>query len=165
MGRRGRGLASRFKKAHEKNQDETRRADEDERRRRARQAEARNDLFEDLAAFAEETGFLKSRLRDGVLTLRYEKRELRFSPVGEADEVEVTWENLPENRRYRLYLEGELERWVLAVSRRRREDRILLWDDGVEALMVDGLGLPVPEGEDFEPEQEDPKRSDRRRKL
>jgi len=144
MGRRGRGLASRLKIAHQQHRAEQARTETEAQRQRAAAAAARDELLAELMAFAKDTGFLEARLSEGRLALHFGDRALAFEPVGEADVIEITWAGQPEGRTDALHYEAQLGRWVLSVKRRRREDRILFWDEGLEALLVDGLGVPDP---------------------
>ena len=154
MGRRGRSLAGRFRRAVEEESERLRREEEASRGARERGAKARSDLFRELAAFAEETGFLETRVRDGALTLVRGERCIHFRPVGEGHDIVVEWDALDPAETHRLYLEEQLGAWVWGRSRpmRHREDRELFWDKGLEELMVTGLGLPRPS--DDEPDEE-----------
>lgn len=161
MGRRGRGLAGRFRQAFQSEAEKEARAAEEARRREQRAAAERSRLFDDLIAFAEETGFLRSTLREGALRLVHGERALRFEAVGDGGAVEVAWEQQDPEETHRLYVEERLEgAWVWARKRRmrQREDRELFWDKGLEELLVLGLGLPRPDGAapvaDDEPEDD-----------
>ena len=163
MGRRGRGLAGRFRRAMDDESDRERREAEESQRALERAAKARSALFDDLVSFAEETGFLRAKLRDGGLVRVHRKRELRFVPVGDGDAVELDWEGRDPEETHRMYLEQRLgEAWVWGRKRRmrQREDRDLFWDKGLEELLVLGWGLPRPDDDvavesDFEDDEDD----------
>ncbi len=147
MRRKGAGLANRFRRAVESEEVARKREEEDLQRRQAEARAARTTLFGDLLAFAKDTGFLQAGLSAGALSMRHGDREVRFLPVGDADRVEVDWEEQEDTERHVLYREANLgHRWVWVFTRRRREDRLPLFDDGLEEILVRGLGLPRPDG-------------------
>ena len=70
---------------------------------------------------------------------------LTFAPVGEADRVGVTFTGQPAHEHHELYRQPELDdRWIWSRRRVKREDRLPLFDEGLEELLVRGLGLPRP---------------------
>lgn len=144
MRRKGSGLAARFRRAFA-SEDEARRRSEQEQQARALAARAaRSELFQDLAAFAEETGFVRAQLEDEGVTLRYLERFLHFAAKGPADEVSVEFEGAPDEQ-HAVYREAQLgDRWVWVARKRGREDRQPLFDTGLEQLLVRALGLPKP---------------------
>lgn len=151
MAERGSGLAARFRRALQ-SEEEARREAELAAQRQAEEARAaREALFDELKAFAEETGFLTAqRYPDGV-TLRWHMRYLHFEVMGEGDGVRVEFEGAPEEV-HALYREAQLgHRWVWVAKRGRREDRQPLFDKGLEELLVRALGLPRPTDPDEEP--------------
>ena len=147
MTQRGSGLAARFRRAVQ-SEEEARRQAEDDRRKRLESARtARVQLFQELAAFAEETGFLKAQISGTGVTLRYRERFVHFAARGDADAVAVEIEGAPDEE-HSLYREAALDdKWVWVCKRRGREDRQPLFDKGLEELLVRGLGLPRPSDE------------------
>src|SRR5207253_9038681 len=124
--------------------------------RRAREAAqaARTQLLHDLAAIGREIGVLQvTEDKDGVL-MRFRERYLHFGPEGDGDRVRIDFEGMGDEENS-LYRQAELgDRWVHSRRRRSREDRAPLFDQGLEDLLVRGLGLPKP-GTDAPP-PEDP---------
>jgi hypothetical protein len=153
MSGRGSRLAARFRKAVRDRQQARRSAEEEERRRTAAAEAARDQLLEEILAFSSEAGFLGARRSPEGITLTYEGRELRFSRVeDDPGRVVVSFDEMG-SETHELYRQAELgELWVYRRRRRfNREDRVPLWDAGLEALLVRGLGLPEP-GEEPPPE-------------
>ena len=155
MSERSSRLAARFRRAVQR--DQSTRARQAEQAQQAAEASraAREALLEDLRGLAGDMGFLTvERSRDG-LTLRYGERFVHFAPIGEGDlevEVEGTGDTV-----HRLYRQAELgNRWVYLRRRGRREDRLPLFDQGLEELLVNGLGLPRPSDDDDELVDDDP---------
>src|SRR5690606_9202927 len=106
---------------------------------------ARDELFDDLAVFGETIGHVVVQRAEGGLTLRWNDRFLHFEPTGEGDRVRVTFDDIGEDD-HRLYREPGLgNKWVWVVRRRGREDRLPLFDMGLEELLVLGLKLPRPD--------------------
>lgn len=152
MTQKGSGLAARFRRAMAR-EEEARRREEDEKRRRLEAARAaRAALLDELATFAKETGFLQAERAGDGLTLRYRERFLHFEARGPADQVQVEFEGAPDEEHV-LYREAQLDdRWVWVRRKRSREDRMPLFDQGLEELLIRALGLPRPE--DGEPDGE-----------
>ena len=149
MRRKGSGLADRFRRAVESEEQARKREDEDRQRRQLAAQAARETLFRDLLEFARALGFINAGLSGGALSMRHGDREVRFLPVGDSDRVEVDWEQQAEGERHQLYREANLNhRWVWVFTRRTREDRLPLFDDGLEEILVRGLGLPRPDDVD-----------------
>ncbi len=146
MALRRSGLAARFRKAVEVDQ-QARQESEDAQKRAIEAARAARDaLIADLESLGREIGFLSVRREQGGLTLRYQERYLRFEPSGDT-EVVVEFEGTGDDR-HRLFRQAELgNRWVYSCKRRFREDRVPLFDQGIEELLVTALGLPRPEEE------------------
>ncbi len=145
MERQGAGLAARFRRAVAAAT--AQKGEEEAARERARQAAtiARDELFRDLVAFAQETGFVTATRDEVGVILRWRDAWVHFQPVGDADAVRVRFDGASEDE-HRLYREALLgERWVWAWSRRGREDRLPLFDQGLLALLVKALGLPDPD--------------------
>ncbi|MEO0605815.1 MAG: hypothetical protein AAF211_30565 [Myxococcota bacterium] len=146
MGERRSRLGSRFKRAVEKAEDAReqgqRSAQEAERQARL----ARAELFADLESLGKEIGVLTVQRTKQGLTLRYRERYLHFAPDGIGDVV-VEFEGTGDDV-HRLYREAELgDRWVHHCKRRFRDLRVPLFDQGIEDLLVDALGLPRPDDE------------------
>lgn len=107
---------------------------------------AREALLDDLEAFARAVGHVAVQRDDDGLTVRFGLRGLRFEPMGEGDRLRVTLEGWPATADHRIYREQDLgDRWVLSYRKHGNEDRVPLFDKGLEELMVSGLGLPRPE--------------------
>ncbi|MBA2319882.1 MAG: hypothetical protein H0V89_01895, partial [Deltaproteobacteria bacterium] len=107
MDRKGAGLAARFRQAvgaatAQRELDEAARE-----RARAQAAKARSDLFDDLVAFAEATGFVASSRDEAGVILRWRGAWIHFQPVGDADGVRVRFEGAAEDE-HRLYREALL---------------------------------------------------------
>ena len=143
MSERRSRLADRFRRAVEDEQ-----AAEAESARAAaaateRASLARDELLGDLDALARGIGFLAVQRGNEGLTLRYRERYLHFAPIGDGD-LRVEFEGTGDDE-HRLYRQAELgNRWVLLRRRRFREDRVPLFDQGIEDLLVNALGLPRP---------------------
>jgi hypothetical protein len=142
--RPGSGLAARFKQAHEA-QERAQQAREAELRAKETARVARAALFDDLAAFARDTGFVAGDRRPDGVVLRFESRELRFTEDGDGDGVAVAWSDAPKGSEHRLYREPMLaDRWIWRFVHRGREQRLPLFDQGLQVLLVQALGLPDP---------------------
>lgn len=144
MENRGSRLAARFRKAVSDREDARKKAEEEATHAREAARRARTDLLGELAAFAAEIGAVRA-IRDGEgLTWRYNERFVHFAPDGDGDRLRVAVEGVGDEE-IALYRQAELDfRWVLARRRRGREDRVPLFDRGLEDLLVRGLGLPPP---------------------
>ncbi|MEZ4237588.1 MAG: hypothetical protein R3F59_15860 [Myxococcota bacterium] len=145
----GSRLAARFRKAVRNRDEEARRAEEEAQRAQAEAQAARVQLLADLEGLARDIGVIRvQRGRDG-LTLRYGERYVHFAPEGDHDRVRIELEGGGDVT-HALYRQAELgQRWVYVRSRKFRDDRVPLFDAGLEHLLVDGLGLPPPgEGDD-----------------
>jgi len=148
MTRPGSELASRFR-AVVGALEARRQREEDDRRRRLEQGRAARDaLLTDLLAFGEAIGHVVTA-RDaetGAVSLSFGERELVFEGVGDGDKVKITVTGASRDE-HRLYREAELgHRWVWRFRRAGQEERMPLFDAGLEELMVGGLGLPRPDG-------------------
>lgn len=144
MGRRGSDLAARFRNALDSAEVERRRKEEERQRRLAAGREERDQLLDDLAEFGEAVGHIAVQKHDGGVTFRLNDRFLHFEPMGEGDRVRITYDDVGDDE-HRLYREESLDhKWVWAMRRRGREDRLPLFDNGLEELMVMALKLPRP---------------------
>jgi hypothetical protein len=144
MGRRGRELAERFRTALDTAEAERRRQEEEQQRRLAEGSQEREALLKDLADIGRSIGHIAVSEQDGGITFRYNERFLHFEPMGEGDRVRVTFDDMGDDE-HRLYREPALgNRWVWSMRRRGREDRLPLFDNGLEELLVLGLKLPRP---------------------
>lgn len=154
MARPGQALASRFNRMIQQLEEKRKREDEARAKRLVEAQAARAELLDNLGAFAEAVGHLQvqAKSHDEGLTIRYLDHFLHFVPKGEGDRVEVRFSG-SEGQEHRLYREPELShRWVWVVSIGGREDRLPLFDQGLEELLVRGLALPRPsEGIDDSP--------------
>jgi hypothetical protein len=144
MDRGGSRLAARFRKAV-LDQDDSRNKQEDSARRAREAAQAaRLQLLADLASIGREIGALRVEEGKDGLTLRFRERYLHFGPEGDGDRVRVEFEGMGDEENA-LYRQAELgDKWVHSRRRRGREDRAPLFDQGLEDLLVRGLGLPKP---------------------
>lgn len=153
MSERSSRMAARFRRAVERERRTVEQEAEAAREAAESSRAARGALLDDLEGLANDMGFLEVERSAEGLTLRYGERFLHFAPIGEGDlgvEVEGTGDE-----EHRLYRQAELgNRWVYLRRRRRREDRLPLFDQGLEELLVGGLGLPRPDDEDEVAEQE-----------
>lgn len=147
MARPGQALASRFNRMMQRLEAQ-RKLEEEARAKRLLEAQsARAELLDNLGAFAEAVGHLKvqAKSHDEGLTIRYLDQFLHFAPKGEGDYVEVRFGG-SDGQEHRLYREPELNnRWVWVASMGGREDRLPLFDQGLEELLVRGLALPRPD--------------------
>lgn len=144
MGRRGEDLAQRFRQALER-RDALRRHEEEQRARHLEaQRQERTALFEDLAAFGQAIGHLAVEHGEQGVTFRLGDRFLAFEPQGEGEAVRVTFTDVGDEA-HRLYRQPELGlRWVWARRHRAGEDRLPLFDQGLENLMIHALKVPAP---------------------
>ncbi len=145
MAGRGSRLAARFKKAV-LDKEQERRDERSAHEARVEAAErARTTLFDELVAFATETGVVSAKRGADGVTLRFEERYLHFAPAADSERVSLEFEGVGDEQ-HSLYRQPELnEMWVYC--RRRpvgREDRVPFWDQGLEALLVRALGMPDP---------------------
>jgi len=142
--RPGAGLAARFRTALQSRERERAEQQAQERAKELARA-AREQLFEDLVAFAQAIGFVTGERLDDGARLSFEQREVRFAADGDADGVLVTWPERPERVEHRLYREPMLgHRWIWRYVKHGREHRLPLFDQGLELLLVESLGLPDP---------------------
>jgi hypothetical protein len=146
---RGSRLAARFRKAVE-DRDAARRQAEEAARAAAEDARAaRLRVLGDLESLARDIGSIEVT-RSGTpaaLQLKHNGRTLTFTPVGEADRIDIGMQDAAGEEHW-LYRQPELgQRWVYARKRRGKEDRVPLFDLGLEEVLVRGLGLPRPEDE------------------
>lgn len=142
--RRGGSLAARFRAAVQGEERQRRKQEAKEQELQEQAQAARTALMADLVEFATEIGIVKVRQADGVLSLRHGERIVHFEPEGEHDVIRVRFEGVATEEN-RLYREAHLSnRWVWSRVRGRNEDRLPLFDTGLEELMVLGLDLPRP---------------------
>lgn len=148
MPSRGRDLASRFRKAIDRQQDERKLAKEAGEKRLEAARQARAALLRDVLGVLKSIGVVEIReLEDGAFACSFEGRTLVFRPKGNGDRVEIEWcADLPSRGfSHDLYREEELGgRWVYRRIRAGQDDRLPLFDAGLEAILVQGLGLPKP---------------------
>lgn len=157
MDGRGSRLAARFRKAVQDDQAARRDAEAEARRRVEEARAARDALLTELAAVAREIGVVEVRPGPDGLTLRYRERYVHLAPKGDGDRLDVEFEGAGDEEHW-LYRQAELGgRWIYARKRRHREDRVPLYDAGLEELLVRGLGLPPPSAEPTESDPRDKK--------
>jgi hypothetical protein len=150
---RGSRLAARFRKAVEDRDAARKQAEEAARAAAEDGRAARIRVLADLEAIARDIGSVDvDRVPpEGALRLRHQGHTLLFTPKGEADRVEVAIEDAAGEEHW-LYRQAELgQRWVYARKRRGKEDRVPLFDLGLEELLIRALGLPRPEEEEPRP--------------
>jgi hypothetical protein len=145
---KGSHLAERLKSAIEQSDTERDSRSEALQRRAEEGARARQALLEDLEQFAQAVGHVAVVRDDLGVSMRYRERALRFEPMGEGDRVRVTVEGWGNTTEHRVFRERDLaDRWVLAYKKYGRDEKMPLFERGLEELMVGGLGLPRPEPE------------------
>jgi hypothetical protein len=141
---RGSRLAARFRQAVDDREAQRRQAEEAARAAAEDARSARQRLLADIEQIARDIGAIDVSKPSGGLQLRLAGRVLGFAAKGEGDRIEVTLD-LPSDGEHWLYRQQELgARWVYAHKRGVRDDRVPLFDQGLEELLVRGLGLPPP---------------------
>lgn len=144
MGERGRDLAARFRQALEAAEHERLEREKEQAQRLAEGRKEREDLLDDLAAFGQAIGHLAVQRHEGGVTFRHGDRYLHFEPMGEGERLRIEFEGIGDEE-HRLYREPELgSKWVWLLRRKGREDRLPLFDAGLEELLVLALKLPKP---------------------
>ncbi|MCB9668224.1 MAG: hypothetical protein H6736_12185 [Alphaproteobacteria bacterium] len=145
MAAKGSDLAARLRAAVEREQNAR---SSEERAREAKAAaahKARQELFESLVELGGQLPFLETRLQEGGVVFRRGALDLRFVPSGE-EEVTIDFKLRDTSDTHRLYREPALEdRWIWVRTRGKREDRLPLFDRGLEVLLVHALELPDPD--------------------
>ena len=86
---------------------------------------------------------------EGLSYLPYQRAAIafaaKFAAATDGAGVDVRSEAFGDDA-VRLYREPELgDRWVASLRRSGHEQRVLLYDQGLEELLVTGLGLPRPD--------------------
>ena len=150
MRRRGAGLASRLRERLEAEAEARRRADEARDEAAARALAERELLYDDLRSFGDEVGHFRIERHDDGLSLIAGDVRLRFRSEEGGDRVDVLREEGDDVRAAGvLYREPRLEdRWILVQMDRGKERRQPLFDEGLEGLAMEALGLsaePEPE--------------------
>jgi hypothetical protein len=141
---RGAGLAARFRQAVESEAEAKRRLESERQKAILVAVQAVDALLAELEAFGKELGFLDVRRTPNGLRLAHGER-LLFLLRGDPGEVVGGSVDKVEEAIYRVYREPALDhKWVLAFNHRRQEVRLPLFDQGLEELLVSGLGLPRP---------------------
>ena len=144
MSSRGMELGRRFKAALDDLELQRQQEEEERKRRLAEGRVARQKLLAELDVFAREVGHLGVKSRGDGLELRFGDRSVFFDSMGGSDRIKVRYDGQGEGE-HRLYREPALQmRWVYAVRTPHGDNRVLLFDDGLEELMVTALGLPRP---------------------
>lgn len=128
---RGMSLAARLRAAVDERIDATRREEEARRARLERARRERAELLRDLGTFFRAFGHGKASSTEDQVALRFDGRSLRFEAHGEADEVRVLGEGVPEGAR--LSRNEELGRWALHMPGLAPR---LLFDAGLEELIA-----------------------------
>lgn len=128
---RGMSLAARLRAAVDERLDSARREEEARRQRLERARRHRAELIRDLSAFFRAFGHGKTTSTDDQVALRFDGRSLRFETQGDADEVRVLGDGLPEGTR--LSYNDELGRWALHLPNLAPR---LLFDAGLEELIA-----------------------------
>jgi hypothetical protein len=164
-GRPGQGLAARFRRALSDREETQRRVDEEDRRGREEAQEARRRLLHELESFASDIGVVRVTRGEDGLTFHYGDQALSFRPEGDGDRVRVEG-GLLRDAQAMVFRQPELDyRWVYSRRKRSGEDRVPLFDLGLEHLLVAGLGLPDPTAEAAEGEDSPPPGPAAERKL
>ena len=138
---RGRGLAARLRAALDFRQDEERRRLEEVRRQREIALRERDILMKDLGEFGRSIGHLDISARRSRVVFKYQGRKLCFEIEGDDGAVLITGDGLDgENH---LYIQQPLGKWVWshAPARGGADQRQLLFDKGLEALITRALGI------------------------
>lgn len=144
MAKPGAGLAARFRRAVATEADAQRARKEAEQRRRDAARAARDELLRDLAEFGRELGFPTVHVATDLVKLTHDGHRLELKAEGD-EEIHVDFEGKGDAP-FRLYREPQLaDKWVLSFRRRGQEHRLLLFDQGLEELLVLGLRLPRPD--------------------
>jgi hypothetical protein len=145
MDGRGSRLAARFRQAVDDREALRRQAEESARAAAEDARSARQRLLADIEQIARDIGSIDVSRPSGALQLRLKGRVLGFAAAkGDGDRIDVTVD-LPSDGEHWLYRQQELgARWVYAHKRGVRDDRVPLFDQGLEELLVRGLGLPPP---------------------
>jgi hypothetical protein len=143
MTRKGSRLADRLKAALDDAEAERTRITESKERRLQDGSKARAELLMELSEFAAAVGHLTSeRVGEGI-ALGYQGRSVLFQPEGDGDRLCVTFEGVASTTDHTLYRESALgDKWVWSFRRRGQEERMPLFDAGLEALLAMALGLP-----------------------
>jgi len=144
------GLAARFKAAIDNRKEQARLAQEAEERRKERIARARRELLDDLAAFGRAIGHFKVTARGEKVCYRFDGRSLCFELVADSEHVhiqadELTGENF-------LFVQEPLNKWVWTHKPKRGpERRVMLFDQGLEALLSAALKIQPADPGDTPP--------------
>jgi hypothetical protein len=145
MKAKGSGLAARLRAAVERA--EADRADQQAEAERVVHAAraAADGLFDDLAAFGQQLPFLSTERASDRVTLRRDDRHLTFTS-DEEGRVTLTFTGIDARDTHVVYREAALgDRWIWVRSRGARQDRLPLFDQGLEVLLVHALDLPDPD--------------------
>lgn len=127
-------LARRFQAAIDQEAAVKRIAEEQARLERERLERQREELLDALAAFGNAVSWFEVTRGEGLVTLRYGERSLRFEAVGERGKVKVEGDGLQGANK--LFLQEPLDRWVWSrEDRYDREHRVMLFDEGLETLV------------------------------
>ncbi len=111
--------------------------------RQARLHAARQELFDDLLAFAEAVGHLTVNRKKNLLVLGFDSASLRFEMKGDLDKVVIQGGEVPDGTH--LGLQAELNRWVVFTPTHGHQyEQELLFDGGLERLVAQGLAITTP---------------------
>jgi hypothetical protein len=144
MTRRGSGLAKRFQVAVESEQVAREAALEGRDEELVEACAARDELMDDLEHFGQNIALIEVSRSDEGLVFQVGDRFLSFSYIGLAGNVGMRFSGSSEAH-HRLYREEDLNnKWVWYSRQGGGEDRTVLFDSGLEELMVLALGLPRP---------------------
>ena len=140
---KGSRLADRLKAALDDAEAERTRITASKERRAQDGSKAREELLEELAGFAAAVGHLTSeRVGEGI-SLSYQGRSVLFQPDGDGDRLRATFEGVASTTEHTLYRESALgDKWVWSFRRRGQEERMPLFDAGLQELLAMSLGLP-----------------------
>jgi hypothetical protein len=105
---------------------------------------ARAELLDELAKFVKDLGIEAKKTKKTGLTIKRGDRKLVLTPVGDEDKLIVKYEGSDESDHIARDVAGD---WLLT----RRVDgdyqHLELITDGLQELLVDGVGLPRPGGQ------------------
>jgi len=152
------GLAARFKAAIDNRREQARLAREAEERRKEQLAQARRKLLNDLAAFGRAIGHFKVTARGEKVAFRFDGRSLAFELEAGSEHVVVISDELTGDNH--LFIQEPLNKWVWSHKPRRGpERRVMLFDQGLEALISSALKIQPADPSEAPPPTDPRKRS------
>ena len=144
MTRRGSELAKRFQVAIESEQVARQAASDGRDEDLAKALAARDELIDDLEDFGQNIQIIEVSRSNDALVFQVGERYLSFNHIGLAGNVGMSFSGSADAH-HRLYREEDLNnKWVWFSRDGGREERQVLFDSGLEELLVIALGLPEP---------------------